>query len=247
MLALLGGGSLLVIIDCLRSRYPVINMGTASMRYFPTIVGEIGIIIFLIYPLYLIIRLIVWGTKKGLKKFTPLCLLVFSLLLIAGCYETKEEIISASEAVRLEGLPEIYYENTFTLSMVKGSNDYHFAKTAQKDSPAESGTARLFPLKDNIYILQAKPDSCKNYLIMFVKWINNPGDKGKELKAVYPQVALDPTPYEVKLKVENLVENILTGNRKDIMDFLKTYADVKFSEQPPELSKMEDKIKEATN
>ena len=131
--------------------------------------------------------------------------------------------------------------------MVKGSNDYHFAKTAQKDSPAESGTARLFPLKDNIYILQAKPDSCKNYLIMFVKWINNPGDKGKELKAVYPQVALDPTPYEVKLKVENLVENILTGNRKDIMDFLKTYADVKFSEQPPELSKMEDKIKEATN
>ena len=192
LLTLLGGGFLLVILDCFRSRHPVINtsVGTASCYYFPTILGEIGIIIVLLYPLYLIIRLIIYTAKKGLKKFTPLCLLIFISFFIAGCYEVQEEIISASQAVRIEGLPEIYY--TYTLSARTGSNDYHFAKPAEKDSPAESGYARALPLKDNIYILQLKFDNYKNYLIMFTKLINNAEGKGKELRMVFPKEVIDP-------------------------------------------------------
>lgn len=68
MLLLLGGGFLLVFIDCLKSRYPVINAGVANLRYFPTTMGGIGIIIFLLYPLYLLIRLIMWGINKVQKE-----------------------------------------------------------------------------------------------------------------------------------------------------------------------------------
>ena len=247
LLTLLGGGFLLVILDCFRSRHPVINtsVGTASCYYFPTILGEIGIIIVLLYPLYLIIRLIIYTAKKGLKKFTPLCLLIFISFFIAGCYEVQEEIISASQAVRIEGLPEIYY--TYTLSARTGSNDYHFAKPAEKDSPAESGYARALPLKDNIYILQLKFDNYKNYLIMFTKLINNAEGKGKELRMVFPKEVIDPASYGVNLKVENLAMVTLTGDRKNILSFLKAYAAVNFLEQPPELSQIKDKISEAAH
>lgn len=241
MLALLGGGSLLVIIDCFRSRYPVINTGTASLCYFPTILGEIGIITFFLYPLYLLTRFIIWGVRKGLKRCALFCLVALFCLFSAGCYETENEIILASQAVRVEGFPQNY--SGYTITAVSGSNDYRYLKPAENNLPAESGYLRMVPLRDNIYIVQVKDDSYQNYIIMFLRLVNGAG--GKDLKMVFPEANAkidDVSRYGIKINANDWFGAQLSGSRKNIMTFLKAHANATFTDEVPAVSKIKDKI-----
>lgn len=238
MLALLGGSFLLVIIDCFRSRYAVINAGVASLRYFPTILGEIGIIIFLLCPLYLLIRFIIFGVRRCLRVFTFLCLLGLMCFISAGCTYVKHEVISSSEAVRVKGLPQDY--EGYTITAVGGCNDYHFTKPAEKDSPAESGYARAVLLKDNIYIVQIKYDNYPDYIIMLLKFTDDAS--GKSLDMVFSDTDLDPSQYGVSLKVNGFYGATLIGSRKNIMALLKAYAKTNLTDQPPAVHKIKDKI-----
>jgi len=238
MLVLLGGGFLLVAVDALRSRYTVINAGVASSRYFPTVLGEIGIIIFSLYPLYILIRLIIWVTKKGLNRRALFCLLILFCLFSAGCYETQNEIITASQALRIEGFPKSY--SGYTISAATGSNDYRYLKPAENNYPVESGCLRLVPLKDNIYIAQIKDDDYWSYMVMFMRV--SEGAKGKELKMIFPRTSIDPLRYGVRLKIHNLFNVALSGSSQNIMDFLKAHVNADFTDESPEVNKIKDKI-----
>jgi hypothetical protein len=242
MLALLGGGSLIVIIDCLRFRYPVINTGSASLHYFPTILGEIGIIIFFLCPLYLLIRFIIWGIRKGLKRCALFCFAALFCLFCAGCTYVKHEVILISEAVSVKGLPKVY--EGYTITAVPSCNDYYFTKPAEKDSSAESGYARAVLLKDNIYIVQIKYDNYPDYIIMLLKFTNDAS--GKSLNMVFSDTNIEPSQYGVSLKVNGFYGATLIGSRKNIMAFLRAYAKANLTDQPPALYKMKDKIIEAT-
>lgn len=68
MLVFLGGGALLVYIDCLKQRTTVINMGVATRLYTPTILSSIGLALFLLYLLYLLIRLLIWVFVNARKE-----------------------------------------------------------------------------------------------------------------------------------------------------------------------------------
>lgn len=242
MLALLGGGFLLLIIDALRSRYPVINAGVANLRYFPTTLGEIGVIIFFLYPFYLIIRLVIWVIrKKDLKKLVLFCLVALLCFFSAGCYETQNEIILSSQGMRIEGFPQSY--NGYTITRAPGSNDYRYLKPAENNSPAESGYMRVVLLRDNIYIAQVKDDSYRNFIIMFLRLVNGPG--GGELQIVSPKYDAyldDVSRYGIKVNGNDWFGAQLNGSRGNIMGFLKAHTKATFTNEIPEVSKIKDKI-----
>jgi hypothetical protein len=68
ILILAGGGLLLLFIDCRQSGYTTIDMGVANRLYTPTILGAIGILLLLLYTLYLMIRLLIWGVTKARNR-----------------------------------------------------------------------------------------------------------------------------------------------------------------------------------
>ena len=238
ILMLLGSGSLLVYVDCLKSRYTSVNLGVATRYYVPTLLGEIGIVIVCLYPLYLLFRLIIWGVRKGLKKFMLFCLAALLCFFSAGCYETKNEIITASQAVRVEGFPQSY--DGYTISAVTGNNDYRYLKPAENNFPAESGYLRLVPLKENIYIAQIKDDDYWSYMVMFMRI--SEGANGKKLKMIFPRTSIDPLRYGVNLKIHNLFNLTLSGSSQNIMNFLKAHVNTDFTDESPEVNKIKDKI-----
>ncbi|MDD5195720.1 MAG: hypothetical protein PHQ96_08635 [Candidatus Omnitrophica bacterium] len=243
MLMLLGSGSLLIYVDCLKSRYTTVNLGVATKYYSPTILGAIGFVILCLYPFYLLMRLIIWGIKKGFKNRIFFCLLAFLCLFSSGCYDAKKEVISASEAVKIEGLPKTYW--TYAITPVTNGNDYRFLSPAEKNSPAESGYLRAVPLKDNIYIVQVKYDNYQNYILMFFKLIS--AASGKEIRMAFPDTAIEASQYGVSTEVNNFYGTTLVGNRKNIMAFLRAYAKVNFKDVSAEAYKIEGELLRAVN
>lgn len=67
ILVLAGGGSLLVFLDILKPAHTVVNMGVANRYYAPTALGVTGILLFILYVSYLLIRLLIWGVVKARK------------------------------------------------------------------------------------------------------------------------------------------------------------------------------------
>ena len=172
---------------------------------------------------------------RCLKTLSFLCLVIFLSLFITGCYDVKNEVISASEAVRIDTLPKTYW--TYTITTVANSNDYRFSSPAEKDTPAESGYLRALPLKDDIYIVQIKSDNYPNYIIMFFKLANGAG--GKEIRMAFPVASIEPSQYGVSTQMNNFYGITLVGSRKNIMAFLKAYAKVNFKDVLGEIAKIE--------
>ena len=183
------------------------------------------------------------NNMRRLKTPSFLCLLVFLSLFTAGCYDVKHEVISASEAVSIEGLPKTYW--TYTITAVPDTNDYRFASPAEEDSPAESGYLRAVLLKDNIYIVQVKSDNYQNYFLMFFKLVDDAG--GKAIRMAFPETAIEPAQYGVKIKVNNFYGTTLMGSRRNIMGFLKAYAKVNFTDASALISKIESEFLRAVN
>lgn len=169
---------------------------------------------------------------KSSKTVSLLCAVVFLSLFAAGCYDVKDEVILAHEAVSIEGLPSKYW--TYTITPIANSRDYRFASPAEKDAPAESGYIRAVPLKDNIYIVQVKYDNYQTYILMFFKLITDA--RGKEIRMAFPDTAIEPAQYGVKIKVNNFYGTTLIGRRKNILAFLKAHEKVSFKDVSADLS-----------
>lgn len=163
-------------------------------------------------------------SKRQIKQFTLLFIMIVLCMFAVGCYETSKEIISVYEAVTISGLPS--KQGDYTLTVVPNSKDYRFIENLPEG--ASAGYARLMPLRENIYIVQLKYDKQPNYLFMFVKLIND--INGQSIEQVFPKEYIDSSRYRVKSDTTGLIYTRLTGRREDIMNFFKAYAAADFSE-----------------
>jgi len=175
--------------------------------------------------------------RKNVRVFTFIFLIVCLPLLITGCYNVKDEIISAQEAVTIPGMPTVYM--TYTITPVPGSNDYRFINTPGNNAPQESGYARAVHLKDKIYIVQVKYDNDDKYTVMFLNFIDGPGRK--ELRTVFPEVKVDPSRYNVRIETAGYFNTKLVGSRENIMAFLKAHAGANFNGEPAAVSAFKEK------
>jgi tetratricopeptide (TPR) repeat protein len=175
--------------------------------------------------------------RKNIKVLTFICLIVCLPILIAGCYNVKDEIISAQQAVKISDLPTTYM--TYSITPVTGSNDYRFINTPGNNAPQESGYARAVLLKNNIYIVQIKYDNDAKYVMMFLK-VNN-GAGGVELTTVFPEVKVDPSRYNVRIETAGYFDTKLIGRRENIMAFLKAHAGANFNGEPAAVSAFKEK------
>lgn len=169
-------------------------------------------------------------------KWAKLIGLVVTVMLVAsicGCYKTEQEVISAGAAVAVPGLPGTYTGEVINtqISRVPNSNDYQFDQ-----GPGildQTGTLRLVPLKDNIYIVQARYDGQQIYHLMFcrIEVVNN--------EMHYTQLKVADQKTDLVLGIQNGVARAydsdsdvttLTGAPNNIMNFLLAHKDAALTE-----------------
>jgi hypothetical protein len=115
------------------------------------------------------------GVRNLILRFTGLMLLTAVILAFAGCYETDVEVINASSAVAVYGVPGNYtFEKggTLTISTVPDSNDYRFREVS-KDNKVSTGYLRIVPLRGDIYIVQARYDNESVYYLAFYQFTSD--------------------------------------------------------------------------
>ena len=159
-------------------------------------------------------------------------LFVVMALAVAGCYESDVEVISASSAVAVNGVPGNYtFDNggTLTVSSVPLSNDYRFREVS-KDNKASTGYLRLVPLRGDIYIIQAKYDNETVYYIDFYQFSSSTR-RFQPLEVSADEKSLDQLAQQYKVKIDwdswDFVP-YLTGTGSNILAFLRAHANLPF-------------------
>ncbi len=159
-------------------------------------------------------------------RFLVLAVLVS---VIGGCYAVEQEVILASDAEDVYGLPGNYTwsgddAGKTTISAVPDSNDYRFRTVSDDD--VESGYLRAINLRGDIYVIQVKYDDDPDYYIAFYEF--SYGDF----------TALDIDESTVDLAHQSKVEieydyyyytDWLVGSRRDILNFLLAHEYVDLS------------------
>lgn len=155
-------------------------------------------------------------------------LMAAAILTAAGCYETDFEVIDASSAVAVYGLPGSYTPDaggSLTISAVPDSNDYRFREVS-KDNKVSTGYIRMVPLKGDIYIVQVKYDDEKGYILAFYQFTS---DRHYEL--LIPDV--DDSRLNQLAAQHNVTLDLdfmsLDGSRNNIMAFLRAHASLPFT------------------
>jgi hypothetical protein len=175
------------------------------------------------------------GWRANLLKnrwYSKGILLAVMILSIAGCYETDVEVISASAAVAVNGVPGDYtYDDgrKLTVSAVPLSNDYRFREVSKKNK-AYTGYLRLVPLRSDIYIIQAKYDNETVYYIDFYQF-NASTRRFQPMEAGTSEKSLNQLAqkYNVKINWDELdFVPHLTGTGSNILAFLKEHANFSF-------------------
>jgi predicted porin len=160
---------------------------------------------------------------------------ILLLLACAGCYEVGQEVIRATQAASVYGLPGYYTSTSYqtTITAVPGSNDYRFQET-DKNNKTSSGYLRLIPLRDNIYIVQAKYDDESSYYLMFYSFtVNADGSKRYQpLQADSDQVVQLAKQYNVTYDTDEMLGDYISGSRENILDFLYAHKNLNLT-QPP--------------
>ena len=174
------------------------------------------------------------GRARGhsLSYTAGIVLLVVMALAIAGCYESDVEVISASSAVAVNGVPGDYtFDNggTLTVSSVPLSNDYRFREVS-KDNKASTGYLRLVPLRGDIYIIQAKYDNETVYYIDFYQFSSSTR-RFQPLEASADEKRLDQLAQQYNVKIDwdswDFVP-YLSGTSSNILAFLRAHANLPF-------------------
>lgn len=162
-------------------------------------------------------------------------LLTGIILFAAGCYETDVEIISASSAVSVYGLPGSYNKEkggTMIISAVPLSNDYRF-RDVSKDNKASTGYLRVVPLQGNIYIVQARYDDDPVYYLGFYQFIYDAsGAHYKPMEPTASEKSLDQLAkqYGVTIDWDTLdFVPYLKGSPGSILGFLRAHASLPFA------------------
>ena len=169
--------------------------------------------------------------KGSATRFKRLILLVVAVgLAAAGCYEVDQEVILASSAVSVYGLPGTYTGSSgkTTISAVPNSNDYRF-QDINKENKVSTGYLRVVPLHDTIYIVQVKYDNEAVYYISFYKFtVDASGNKDfVQLEAPDDQVTQLAQKHGVGI-VWGFIP-MLSGSRTDIMSFLYAHKGLSLS------------------
>jgi hypothetical protein len=110
--------------------------------------------------------------KNPFSRSKRLMVLMLAACCLSGCYEVDHEVISASQAVQLSGLPGTYNQGEGTstfIAAVAGTNDYRYSQTSNGKTTG-AGYFRAIPLRDDIYIVQFKADSEKYYNLAFYQF-----------------------------------------------------------------------------
>jgi hypothetical protein len=175
------------------------------------------------------------GTGGLNLRSAGLVLVAGIVLFAAGCYETEVEVISASSAVSVYGLPGTYNKEkggTMIISAVPLSNDYRF-RDVGKDNKASTGYLRAVPLKGNIYIVQAKYDDDPIYYVGFYQFIyDSSGAHYKPMEPTASEQSLDQLAkqYGVTIDWETLdFVPYLKGSPGSILGFLRAHASLPFA------------------
>jgi hypothetical protein len=178
-------------------------------------------------------------TAKFLKRimrnsfwYAGIVLLAVMALTIAGCYESDVEVISASTAVAVYGVPGDYtFDNggTLTVSAVPLSNDFRFREVS-KNNKVSTGYLRLVPLRGDIYIIQAKYDNETVYFIDFYQF-NASTRRFQPLEVSADEKSLNQLAQQYKVKIDWESYDFvpyLTGTSGNILAFLKAHANLPF-------------------
>ncbi len=170
-----------------------------------------------------------------IQAAAALLLLAAVIVAAAGCYETDIEIISASSAVSVYGLPGTYNKEkggTMIISTVPLSNDYRF-RDVGKDNKASTGYLRAVPLQGNIYIVQAKYDDDPVYYLGFDQFIyDSSGAHYKSMEPTVTEQRLDQLAkqYGVTIDWDTLdFVPYLKGSPGNILSFLRAHAGLPFA------------------
>jgi len=174
---------------------------------------------------------------KTVMKASGLLTSVLLLLVNAGCYEVGQEIIFASAAKAVYGLPGYYTSANYrtTITAVPNSNDYRFQETDNKNKTS-SGYLRLVPLRDNIYIVQAKYDDESSYFLLFYRFtVNADGSKNyMPLQANPDQVTQLAKQYNVTYDIDEMLGDMVSGSRENIMNFLYAHKNLNLTQSSPQ-------------
>jgi hypothetical protein len=172
------------------------------------------------------------GVHHSILRATGFVLLAAIILSAAGCYETDFEVIGASSAVSVYGLPGTYNKEaggTMTISTVPLSNDYRFREVG-KNNKASTGYLRAVPLQGTIYIVQAKYDDDPVYYLGFYQFIyDSSGAHYKPMEPTVEEKRLDQLAkqYGVTIDWDTLdFVPYLKGSAGSIMAFLRAHANL---------------------
>ena len=172
-----------------------------------------------------------------LIKFLPIktaLLLVVVVFFLTGCYESEQEIISASDAQAVSGLAGTYAKpgdpnEVITITAVPNSNGYRVKKVSEEGMSYVY--IRAIHLRGNIYIFQLKVDDQSSYSIFIVLF------KNKEFIPLqvddFDDVYRLGRQYGVKLS--DMLDELdggftLSGYRTNILSFLKAHKNLDFYE-----------------
>ena len=170
-------------------------------------------------------------TPASLRRFGRLLVLVAAAGLAGACYEIEHEVILASDAVSVYGLPGTYTsrgESTETteISAVPNSNDYRFVETGTDST--SSGYLRAIPLRGDIYAVQIKFDDEAVYYIMFYEFTFD--SSGANFVSLWVDDPVEDLALQHGVTLEFYDVDYLTGSRQDILNFIRAHADLSFSE-----------------
>lgn len=157
-------------------------------------------------------------------------LLAFAIgVLLAGCYETDQEIITIDRAVQIPGLPGEFDDGdggSKTISPVPFANEYRFAQTSS-EGETSYGTLRAIPIVGDIYLVQAQYDGEATYILVFYEFTTHAGRKLKELEPDEPVEHL-AAQYGVTIELDEWGVGFLYGSRSDILAFLLAHRGIRF-------------------
>lgn len=171
-------------------------------------------------------------------KLVGLAVLVMLVTTVGGCFYTAQEIIPARNAVSIPGLAGTWVRGQsktpeIVVSEVPGSKDYRYEKGS--GDYASSGYFRLLPLKDDIYIVQAKDDKGPDYTLLFYRIRKtNDGMDYAEVDAndANAQSELAKS-YHVQMDFDGeAMSTTLVGSRENILNFMMAHKNLQFDDAP---------------
>jgi len=149
----------------------------------------------------------------------------------SACYVTDREIIVASDAVAVDGLAGKFHDKgtELTVTAVPYSNDFRF-QSVDKKGNSSTGYLRAVPLRDRIYLVQAKYDDQPEYYLVFYEFIRSSqrveferldaNASDEELVNLAQQhgvkLIFDEFSFEFGIEIDS-------GTREGIVSFLKSH------------------------